>query len=53
MAHSLDATTKANVPGEDISYVAATAKFFLAIRQAIDNGRTVTISWEDITGVVQ
>ena len=44
LVHSLDATTEANVPGEDIAYVAATAKFFLAIRQAIDSGEKVVLS---------
>ncbi len=34
--------------GEDIRYVAATAKFFLAIRDAIDQGRPVSVSWDDI-----
>jgi hypothetical protein len=53
LIHSLNATTEANVPGEDVSYVAATAKFFLAIRQAIDSGETVVVSWEDITGVAK
>jgi predicted dehydrogenase len=51
--HSLDGAAKDGVPGEDISYVAATAKFFLAIRQAIDSGQTVDVSWEDITGAAK
>ena len=50
LAHSLGAITEAHVPGEDIAYVAATAKFFLAIRQAIDSGKAVVVSWEDIAG---
>lgn len=50
VAHSLGAVTEALVPGEELAYVAATAKFFLAIRQAIDSGKTVVVSWEDITG---
>jgi predicted dehydrogenase len=53
LVHSLDATTEANVPGEDLAYVAATAKFFLAIRQAIDSGETVVVSKEDTTGVAE
>ena len=32
------------VPGEDLTYVAATARFFLAIRQAIESGETVEVS---------
>jgi predicted dehydrogenase len=51
--HSLDGTSEDGVLGEDISYVAATAKFFLAIRQAIDSGETVDVSWEDITGAAE
>jgi predicted dehydrogenase len=49
--HSLDGTVEDGVPGEEISYVAATAKFFLAIRQAIDSGEAMVVSWTDITGV--
>jgi predicted dehydrogenase len=42
------AGTENGRPGEDEAYVAATAKFFLAIRQAIDSGEKVVVSWEDI-----
>jgi hypothetical protein len=49
--HSLDGISEDRVPGEEISYVAATAKFFLAIRQAIDSGEAVVVSWADIIGV--
>lgn len=48
--HSLNGASEHGMPGEDISYVAATAKFFLAIRQAIDSGETVTVSSKDIFG---
>jgi predicted dehydrogenase len=48
--HSLDGISENGVSGEDVSYVAATATFFLAIRQAIDSGETVVVSWEDIIG---
>ena len=51
LVHSLNATTSGNTSGEDIAYVAATARFYLAIRQAIDSGKTVVVSREDITGV--
>ncbi len=46
--HSLAGATADGVQGEVISYVAATAKFVLAIRQAIDSGETVFLSREDI-----
>lgn len=48
--HSFDGVRDINTPGEDVSYVAATAKFFLAIRQAIDSGETVIVTSEDIFG---
>lgn len=51
--HSLTGAAEDGIPGEDIRYVAATAKFILAIRQAIDSGETVDVSWEDITGAAQ
>jgi predicted dehydrogenase len=44
IVYSLAGAAKDGVPGEDIMYVAATAKFFLAIRQAIDSGETVELS---------
>lgn len=53
IVHSLAGAAEDGVPGEDVSYVAATAKFFLAIRQAIDSGKTVDVSWEDITGAAE
>lgn len=34
--------------GEDASYIAATAKLFLAIRQAVDSGKTVMVSAKDV-----
>jgi predicted dehydrogenase len=37
--------------GEDATYVAATAKLFLAVREAIERGVTVDISKESIFGV--
>jgi len=51
IVHSLSGATEDGVPGEVISYVAATAKFVLAIRQAIDSGETVCLSREDIVGL--
>ncbi len=53
IVHSLAGAAEDGVPGEDIRYVAATAKLFLAIRQAIDSGETVDVSWEDITGAAE
>jgi hypothetical protein len=49
--HSLTGATEDAVQGEGISYVAATAKFILAIRQAIDSGETVCLSRKDIVGL--
>lgn len=51
IVRSLNGATKNGVPGESVSYVEATARFFLAIRQAIDSGKTVVMTSEDITGV--
>ena len=48
--HSLEGAAENGGSGEDINYVAATATFFLAIRQAIDSGETVIVSWPDIAG---
>jgi hypothetical protein len=31
--------------------VTATARFFLAIREAIDSGETVSLTWDDIEAV--
>jgi predicted dehydrogenase len=45
IAHSLRSPV-----GEDLSYVRATAKFFLAIRQAIESGEPVTLSAADAMG---
>ncbi len=50
IVHSLAGADEDGIPGEDIRYVAATAKLFLAIRQSIDSGETVEVSLEDITG---
>jgi predicted dehydrogenase len=49
--HSLRGATGDGVAGEGILYVAATAKFILAIRQAIDSGKTVELSRKDIIGL--
>jgi predicted dehydrogenase len=48
--HSLDSASGDQTSGEDISYVAATAKLFLAVRQAIDSAQTVVVSRDDIVG---
>ena len=46
--HSLAGAVTNGVPGESRTYVAATAKFALAIRQAIESGEKVVVSREDI-----
>jgi hypothetical protein len=48
--HSWAGAADEGVPGEEHSYIAATAKFFLATRQAVDEGVQVTLSLSDITG---
>ncbi len=48
IVNSLDRAVSEGAGGEDILYVAATARFFLAIRDAIEQGRTVSVSPEDI-----
>jgi predicted dehydrogenase len=48
IVHSLACVTEDGVLGEDISYIAATAKFALAIRQSIHSGETVCLSLEHI-----
>jgi predicted dehydrogenase len=48
IVHSLAGIGKNGEPGEAHTYVAATAKFFLAIRRATDSGEKVVVSWEDI-----
>lgn len=50
--HSLAGADEGGVPGEGMAYIIATAKFFLAIRQAINSRETVIVSREDIAGVV-
>jgi predicted dehydrogenase len=47
LVHSLRGAL-ADGPGEDLRYVTATARFFLAIRDAIEQGKPVTLTWEDI-----
>jgi predicted dehydrogenase len=49
IVHSFMGAAENGGPGEAEMYVAATAKFFLAIREAIDSGEKVLLSWEDIT----
>jgi predicted dehydrogenase len=50
IVHSLTGANQDVLPGEDMRYVSATAKFILAIRQAVDSGETVDVSWADIPG---
>lgn len=49
IVHSLKDSEHAN-GGEPIEYVEATARFFLAIRQAIDSGTIVILSMADSAG---
>lgn len=44
IVHTLSMAARPAGGGEDIMYVDATARFFLAIREAIDSGRRVTVS---------
>ena len=44
IVHSFAGTSEKGGPGESEAYIAATAKFFLAIRQAIDSGEKVVLS---------
>jgi predicted dehydrogenase len=50
IVNSLNRATSEGASGEDIRYLTATARFFLAIRDAIDQGRTVSMSWDDVAG---
>ncbi len=51
IVNSLERAAADGAAGEDVRYVTATAALFLAIRDAIDQGRTVSLSWEDITRI--
>ena len=48
IVHSIINSLDSNGKGEDINYVRATAIFFLAIREAIDSGKKVIVSPDDI-----
>lgn len=43
LLHSFNGAVGSGVQGEDPYYIEATARFFLAIREAIDSGRTVVL----------
>lgn len=45
--NSFDSVAESSVRGESVLYVTATAKLFLAIRQAIDSGQTVDVSIDE------
>jgi predicted dehydrogenase len=51
IVNSLDRAVAVDACGEEIRYVTATARFFLAIREAIDSGETVSLTWDDIEAV--
>ena len=48
LLRSLEGARSDRVAGEDRAYVATTARFFLAIREAIDTGNTVVVTREDL-----
>lgn len=48
IAHSLNAASKECVSGESPAYVEATARLFLAVRQAIEDGESVVLSRDDV-----
>lgn len=50
--HSYAGISVDGMPGEDRKYVAATARFFLAINQAIKSGRPTIVSIDDTSGVL-
>jgi predicted dehydrogenase len=51
LVNSLERAVTEGAPGEDPQYVTATARLFLAVREAIDEGRSVSLSRDDIAGV--
>jgi hypothetical protein len=51
--HSMKGAADRDAPGEDVAYVAATAKFFLAVRQAIDSGMPITLSRAEANGAAE
>lgn len=50
ISNSLAGISMKSVSGEELAYVGATAKFFLAVRQAIENGESVVLSRDDAFG---
>lgn len=50
IVHSLQGSTPGGPPGEDLRYVAATARLFLAIREAVDSGRTIDLNLDEDAG---
>lgn len=50
IVNSLTGADEFGAPGEDIRYVAGTAKFILAIRIAIESGETIDVTWADSIG---
>lgn len=46
--HHSRAGEHAHTPGESIDYVIGTARFFLAVREAIDTGRAVEVTIDDL-----
>jgi predicted dehydrogenase len=51
--HSMDGCTESGTPGEDVFYVAATGRLFLAIRRAIDSGEKVVLSLDDVVNTCE
>lgn len=53
IVHSMECAASDCASGESIEYVAATARFFLAVKQAIDSGVPVTLSQAEAIGLVE
>jgi predicted dehydrogenase len=48
IVNSFERAVTEGAAGEDIRYVTATAALFLAVRDALEQGRTVSLSWDDL-----
>ncbi len=52
IVYSMDSAASDRAAGESMQYVAATARFFLAVKQAIDSGESITLSQAEMIGLV-
>lgn len=48
IAYSFKAASREDCSGESPAYVEATARFFLAVHEAVENGKTVVLSGSDL-----